>query len=238
MSKCGIALLGLLLLFSLGTAQLAAVEGETQEESEFVRALLNNQFLLENARLLNLADENYAQGKYDDALKYAQEAIRFALLSDEYVSLQIKIRDVNVAIAEAQDRIDWVKATGASKRYEETFNQAEIVFNSALDARSKEDWDKALNSAHQVIALLSEIPDTVVLAAQYLVKTWASVKDCLWNIAAKPQIYNNAWDWRYIYNANKDKMPKPDDPDLIHPGMVLTIPSIRGEFRSGIIEAE
>jgi tetratricopeptide (TPR) repeat protein len=238
MNKGGFAVLGLLLFFCLGTTQLAAVEGETQEESEFVRALLNNQYLLENARLLALADESYAQGKYDDAIKFAQEAIKFALLSDEYVSMQIKIRDANNAIAEAQTRIEWVNASGNSKRYEEAYGQAEIAFNGALDARSKENWDQALEKALLVMVLLSEIPETPVLPAQYLVKTWASVKDCLWNIAAKPQVYDNPWEWRRLYDANKAIMPKADDPDLIHPGMILNIPSIRGETRSGIMEAE
>ena len=28
-------------------------------------------------------------------------------------------------------------------------------------------------------------------------------------------------------------MPKPEDPNLIHPGMKMTIPSLTGEYRSG-----
>jgi nucleoid-associated protein YgaU len=235
LTKCGFALLGLLLFFNQGLSQLAAAEGEAQE-SEFVKALLNNQFLIENARLIGLADDNYGVGKYDDAIKYAEEAIRYAELSDEYVSMQIKIRDANQAIEEAQARIDWVEASGASKRFVDEYEQAEIAFKDALDARTREDWDKALESARRVLALLAEIPDAPVLPAQYLVKTWARTRDCLWNIAAKPQVYNNPWDWRHIYEANKDILPKPDDPDLIHPGMILTIPSIRGETRRGLLD--
>jgi nucleoid-associated protein YgaU len=51
-----------------------------------------------------------------------------------------------------------------------------------------------------------------------------------------PQIYGDPWQWRRIYNANRDKMPQRDNPDLIHPGMILDIPSIRGEVRSGILQ--
>jgi hypothetical protein len=40
--------------------------------------------------------------------------------------------------------------------------------------------------------------------------------------------------WKVLYEANKSKMPDPDNPDLIEPGMVLDIPSIRGEFRRGM----
>jgi len=72
------------------------------------------------------------------------------------------------------------------------------------------------------------------LPAQYTVRTWESVRDCLWNIAGRPWAYNDPWQWRRLYEANRSKMPKPDDPDLIEPGMVIDIPSIRGEVRQGM----
>ncbi len=58
------------------------------------------------------------------------------------------------------------------------------------------------------------------LCTQYVVGTWAENKDCLWNIAKKPEIYNNAWRWVDIFQANKDQIK---DPDLIYPGQVLQI---------------
>jgi hypothetical protein len=45
--------------------------------------------------------------------------------------------------------------------------------------------------------------------------------DCLWNIAKKPQIYNNPFKWTLIYEANKNQIK---DPDLIYPGQVFSIP--------------
>ena len=36
------------------------------------------------------------------------------------------------------------------------------------------------------------------------------------------------------YQKNKDAMPKPDDPNLILPGMKMEIPSLSGEFRDGV----
>ena len=35
------------------------------------------------------------------------------------------------------------------------------------------------------------------------------------------------------YQANKAAMPKPEDPNLIHPGMKMKIPSLTGEYRKG-----
>ena len=45
--------------------------------------------------------------------------------------------------------------------------------------------------------------------------------DCLWKIASYISVYNDAREWPRIYEANKDKI---NDPDLIYPGQVFTIP--------------
>jgi len=55
----------------------------------------------------------------------------------------------------------------------------------------------------------------------YTVGTWARDRDCLWNIAKKPNIYANAWLWPKIWQGNKDKIR---DPDIIQPGWRLNIP--------------
>ena len=48
--------------------------------------------------------------------------------------------------------------------------------------------------------------------------------DCLWNIAKKPFIYNDPFKWTWIYDSNRDKI---DDPDLIFPNQVFSIPRDR-----------
>lgn len=54
------------------------------------------------------------------------------------------------------------------------------------------------------------------------VKTYKVKKgDCLWNIAKK--YYGNGSKYTVIYNANKDKI---NNPNLIYPNQVLTIPSV------------
>ena len=55
----------------------------------------------------------------------------------------------------------------------------------------------------------------------YTVGTWARNHDCLWNIAKKKDIYDNAWLWPKIWQGNRDKIK---DPDIIKPKWVLHIP--------------
>ena len=67
----------------------------------------------------------------------------------------------------------------------------------------------------------------------YVVRPWAETKDCYWNISGRKYVYNNPLLWENLYNANKSKMPRPNDPNLILPGMKMEIPSISGELREG-----
>lgn len=54
----------------------------------------------------------------------------------------------------------------------------------------------------------------------YTVGTWRKDRDCLWNIAKKPDIYNDPFAWPKIWRANQDKI---HNPDVIQPGWQLTI---------------
>jgi len=55
----------------------------------------------------------------------------------------------------------------------------------------------------------------------YTVGTWAKDRDCLWNIAKKPKVYDNAFLWPKIWQGNRDQIK---NPDVIKPGQKLKIP--------------
>ncbi len=59
----------------------------------------------------------------------------------------------------------------------------------------------------------------------YTVGTWARDRDCLWNIAKKPKIYDNPFLWPKIWQGNRDQIK---NPDIIHPGQKLKIPPKAG----------
>ncbi|MDR0524793.1 MAG: LysM peptidoglycan-binding domain-containing protein [Spirochaetaceae bacterium] len=227
----------LLLFCALGLAPLTAAEGDFYP-SNFVNSLLNNQYLLESLRLTNLAEECYAEGEYDAAIRYAEEALRYADQSDRYVALQLKIKKTNDAIANAKKRLEWAAGIGAPKRYALEYEQAQFTYEASLAARSSEKWDTAYDDALLVLAILAGLREQPSLPAQYVVKYWDPMKDCLWNIAGKPQIYGDPEKWRVIYEANKHKFVEPNNPNLIEPGMILDIPSINGEVRSGVWEGD
>jgi nucleoid-associated protein YgaU len=88
-------------------------------------------------------------------------------------------------------------------------------------------------SRYPIAAAQAGLPPPSGLAALYEVKLIPHRRDCLWRIAEYDFVYGDPYQWRRLYEANKDKFPQPDNPDLIEPGMILIIPPIRGEQRSG-----
>jgi hypothetical protein len=221
-------------------------------------SIRNNRYFVESQRLTKLARETYDYGDYDASANYAAEALRYAVLSDEYVALQLKIKAANDAITTARNRLNWAASVDAAGRYPVEYGRAQTAYNEAVNYRSAESWDEAIDAAQRVINALANVtantpmaaapppvaapPPAVIddgnaLPAQYTVRPWAVSKDCLWNIAGRPWAYGDPAQWRLLYNANRSKLPDPNNPNLIHPGMVLDIPSIRGEVRQGMWDA-
>jgi len=78
-----------------------------------------------------------------------------------------------------------------------------------------------LKEAQNRLDALRKTLDSAQMMMTYTVGTWAKDRDCLWNIAKKPKIYDNAFLWPKIWQGNKDKIK---NPDVIKKGQVLTIP--------------
>ena len=202
-------------------------EGEI--ESAFVRALLENQFYTEGARLIDLAENNYSESQFNDAIKNAEEAIKNLELFDKYLTEQILTKMTDDIMASVQDRLD------SANQNTEEYRQADAAFADAKEARAIEDWRGAMTASLSANDFLASIPPGPALAAQYRVRTWTATRDCLWNIAAMPEVYNDPWQWRVLYEANRSKLRNRNNPHLLTPGMILDIPSIRGETRSGML---
>ena len=233
--KRGILIL-LLLIFGL---QMAFAQAEADPEIPAV--IRNNRFFLESLRLSNLARLAFVNGDYLASVQFSEEAVRQASLSDEYVQMRLRRWEVDQAIGAARIRLTFAETINARIRFPAEYGRARTAFNEAIAYRDAEQWDDAISAANRVLAVLAFIdPDTAPrpLPAQYTVRDWHTYRDALWNIAGRPWVFNDPWQWRRLFEANRDIMPERDNPDLIHPGMVLTIPSIRGEMRQGMWDAD
>jgi len=213
-------------------------------------SIRNNKYFVESVRLALLAQQAFDEGDYDASTSYSEEAIRYTHLSDEFVQLQLKIKETDDAIAAARRRLDFATSVNAASRYPAEYSQAQAAYTEARTLRAAQSWDDAIAAANRVLAALAKVdaesaktaqttttPETsgpLPLPAQYTVRSWAVAKDCLWNIAGRSYVYNDPKKWKLLYDANKSGMPEPNNPDLIHPGMVVNIPSLKGETRQGM----
>jgi len=206
----------------------AAVPGE--DGYIIPTGIVNNEHYMRSIQLTALAVETFDFGEYDAAAAFAEEAIREAQLSDAFVSNQL--------ISEADRLLAWAVSSNVPATQPYYYSVSRSYYDLSLVAYRDGDWDDSRDSAIKTIEILSALQQgnnppgvTITLPSQYVVRSWAIYGDCLWKIAADPGIYGDASRWPELYEANRARMPQPDNPDLIHIGFVLDIP---GANRSGV----
>jgi hypothetical protein len=213
-------------------AEVIQQEGES---SAIPQNIQNNQFFLESLRLEKLAQDTYEYGDYEASAGFAEEAIINAKLSDEYVATQL--------LVEAKRLVDWADFYNIAERHPNNVQLGKDHYVTAVALHSDESWNESSDSSIKSIEVLSVLlagtgavtsdrpatsggssGTTSSSGNQYTVRTWAVEKDCFWNIAGYSWVYGDPWKWRTLYEANKHKIPNPNNPDLIEPGTVLDIP--------------
>lgn len=179
------------------------------------------------------AQNAYNAGLYDLAVEYSEKAAENAALSKAYIDKMRAQTDVDGYMQKAKDAIAEAEKLGADKTAPDSYAAAKEAYANAQSAYGRQDWASAVEYAKQSLAALdgalgSAFPEF------YVVRPWPEANDCYWNIAGRPYVYNNPWMWRKLYEANKDAMENPDNPNIIEPGMKIKIPRLKGESRSGV----
>lgn len=173
-------------------------------------------------------------GEYVLAEEYAKKAEENAVLSEAFIKKMLAKSDADSVMKQASKRLDYAKSISADRNFPMAFSAAQKSYASAQDAYNAEDYLTASSYAKQVLESLAEIKEITPLPKYYVVRPWAETKDCYWNISGRNYVYDNPLLWENLYQANKQNMPKPEDPNLIMPGMKMEIPSITGEYREGV----
>jgi len=173
-------------------------------------------------------------GEYELSMEYAPKAEENAALSEAYVKQMLVRAEADDVMKKAKKKIEFAKSVDAEKNFPMAFSSALKAYASAEEAYNGEDYPTATSYAKQVLDALADIKEVTPLPQYYVVRPWAETKDCYWNISGRSYVYNNPLLWENLYQANKQNMPKPNDPNLILPGMKMEIPSITGEYREGV----
>lgn len=200
----------------------------------------NNQYQRESRRYSELAQKAFDEGDYALSIDYSKKATEYANKSYEYIQSMLARLEAENAMNKARSRYTWAKNNKAETKHAESFAVATEALNAGGLAFDNEEYDVAVVCAQKVLDALSVVSgdesNFAVLPSQYTIRTFRGEKDCLWNIAKNPAVYNDPFKWKVLYEANKDKLPDPENPNWVEPGIILNIPSINGEFRSGMYD--
>jgi nucleoid-associated protein YgaU len=206
--------------------------------SVFAASYTNNEFQKLANEYNKKAEVAFDNGEYDLAVEYSMLAAQNSELSEAYVNTMIAKADASKQIKYAQNQLAWAEKVHGDIYYPMTYTAGKAALDAALLAFEKEDYAGATVFAKESLKYLAEIKEVTPLPQYYVVKPWAETKDCYWNISGRPYVYNNPTLWENLYQANKDQMKDPSDPDLIYPGMKMEIPSITGEYREGVYDSK
>jgi hypothetical protein len=212
------------------------------DETEISYNLRRNKYFLESLRLKSMANLAITEGEYEQSEYYSSEAMRYAQLSDEYIAEQLKRKRALDAIAEAREYLAWAKLAEAEKYYPTEYEEASEHYAAACQARDIEDWPGALENAlltGRALAAVAAPPPRGVIPenlpkfpSKYTVRPWDEFGDCFWNIAY--WFYKDHYKWPALYEANKEKLPDINNPDILEVGTIIDIPEIENESRAGM----
>ncbi|MFA6506514.1 MAG: hypothetical protein WCT14_10465 [Treponemataceae bacterium] len=218
--------------------------------------LLDNPNHRKSLDLKRMAEKAYEEGDFEKSLEYSTKAEELSKTALSEAETE-RMRFVSYSfLRRATKRVEFCEHEDAATRYPDIWPLAQTSYAAAKTAFDSKEYESSIEASKKVIEILSAVmpkdrtfvakseppkpaPPKVepaaapILPASYTVRLILPLRDCLWRIAAYPFVYGDPLKWKVLYDANKDKLPVAANPDLILPGIVLTIPSINGEKRDG-----
>jgi nucleoid-associated protein YgaU len=214
---------------------IAAVEKLMKDTKQGLQTLLDKGYITKGdsdeeyiSGLINSGEESYQNKEYSDAKDYLSQAkAEIADLMQRGDARAMYERAEN-ALAQADDR-------GVDESHPDEYNTAMNLLDEAKIDLENSQYQASMNKSQQVIDTLMVfgIGSADVLPKYYKVRLLSPRRDCFSKIAGYDFVYGDEYKWRVLYEANKDKIPQPDNPHLILVDMIMEIPSLKGETREG-----
>ncbi len=214
--------------------------------------------------LQRLSEQALEAGEYDKSITYAQEAQTYAAKAEAYAARLVLAYKANGWRQYARDKVADARAQGAERTFAEGFARAAEEYRMAEGTYGAGEYESSIAHSRQAVTELEGFhPPTAVAVVEptdagtaasedweeppieqpvfpqyYRVRLIPADRDTLNKIAGYPFVYNDRYQWRVLYEANKKKLRRPNNPHLIHPDQLLLIPSLNGEKREGIYDPQ
>lgn len=200
------------------------------------QSLQDNPDYRTSVKLKIASEAAFEEGDYEESRKLANESVVYSKKSDEWIAMMLSKYRANSALKKVNRRLYIVNRIQASTNFPEELKKGTALYDEANELYKNEKYIESYPlaiEALEVLKVIIYISPKGVLPAAYVVLNKPGNEDCLWKIAGYDYIYGEGAEWKLIYEANKSILPNPSNPDLIVPGLILQIPSINGEKRSG-----
>ncbi len=204
--------------------------------SLFAQSLKDNPDYRKSLELKKQSEIAFDEGDFVEAKRLAEESQKYAALSDQWIAMMLSRYKANSALRRFETALNSATKINGAVNFPDEYAQGKALYEMASSQFKSESYAESYDTSIKGIDILSAIvfiPRDSALPARYVVRKFTVTGDCLWNIAAYDFVYGDAWKWKLLWEANKDKLPEPANPRLILPGMVLDIPAQPGETRSG-----
>ena len=132
----GLLILGLLLLGSSAAAQ----------------SLLDNPDYKKALELQRQAEAAYAEGDYDKAKEYSEQAKVYVERSNAFVDQRLLIYRANSLLKRAQERVSYFKSVGVQPDYQGYLDQAEKDLAQAQASYEAERYQESIDYSKKVLA--------------------------------------------------------------------------------------
>lgn len=153
----------------------------------------------------------------------ASSSIAKEKTTEEFLSGFEKFKERSTAVKEA-DFEAWLEE---AKQWQKILSQLGIQGTGLVETTMTTLEERIETLQTEISLLFAKVKkleeELAVKPAQVTLKNLYRVKkgDTLWDISGYRNIYNDPFQWKKIYEANKDKIT---DPDLIYPGQRLIVP--------------
>jgi len=205
--------------------------------------LLDNDAYKKAVQLRDQAQQALSNGNFDQAQQLSAQSEVYAKQAvDLAQQLALGYRATNW-LDRAKERIAYAESVKAADRFPQDWNSAQKDYADAQQSYTAKKFENSISASQAVVAALARLTPVPVVMANvlpefYTVRLIPNRRDCFWRIAEYPFVYGDPLKWKILYEANKQKLQDPNNPNLIQPGMVFTIPSVNGEKRSGTYKPE
>ncbi len=123
--------------------------------SAFGQSLLDNPDYRKALELQRQADQAYAQGDYDRATEYSEQARIYIERSNTYVSQRLLVYRANSLLKQADERVTYFKTVGVQPDYQPALDQAEQDLAQAKSSYNAERYEESIEYSRKVLVGVS-----------------------------------------------------------------------------------